>query len=129
MVADALSRNDDLLNSLLADKESRYEKHSNIYTMITVVPTSYWELNKSNELDPKLNNMVAERLFNMNSWLKFTLSNKVLRYKTMTFIGNNKMLRNRLVNIAHESNIRGHVGVQNSYQRLNVCFIYQPRKS
>jgi len=111
LVADALSRNDDLLNSLIVGKESRHEEYNNIYTMTIIVPLWYEEINKSYELDPKLNNKVTERLLNMNSWLEFTLSNGVLRYKNMTFIGNNETLRNRFVNVSHESYIQGYVGV------------------
>jgi hypothetical protein len=79
--------------------------------MTTIIPLWYEEINKSYELDPKLNNMVTKRLLNMNSWLEFTLSNGVSRYKNMTFIGNNETLRNRFVNVAHEYYIRGYVGV------------------
>jgi hypothetical protein len=79
--------------------------------MTTIVPLWYEEINKSYELDPKLNNMVTKRLLNMNSWLEFTLSNGVSRYKNMTFIGNNETLRNRFVNVVHEYYIRGYVGV------------------
>jgi len=49
----------------------------------------------------------------------------LLNYKNIIVIGATSDFRKKLISVAHDSHIRGHVGIQNSYRRLKTL-LYWP---
>jgi hypothetical protein len=61
-------------------------------------------------------------MINNGNWHEYSLTKRFLIYKNRIVISNNKELREKLVSLAHDSQLEEHAGVQNSYKRFKMVF-------
>ena len=66
-------------------------------------------------------------MVNIHSWLKYNLVDDLLNYKDIIVIETTSDFIKKLIIVAHDSHIRGHAGIQNSYKRLKTL-LYWPFK-
>lgn len=105
--ADALSRVKYRLQSLVASAARP--------AWISEVLASYSQ-------DQKFKDMISQLVTTPADVPNYALQQGILRYKHKIVIGNDKMLRTKLVLALHNSELGGHSGHRATYQRVKLLF-------
>lgn len=58
----------------------------------------------------------------------YTYTERVLRYKGRMVVGQEGELKTKLVKSMHDSYVRGHVGIQNTFRRMKANFYWSGMK-
>lgn len=97
--------------------------------IIAIVPTWYKEVQETYKNDLLYKKILVEKLVNPYSWPQYALLEWILRFKRKVVICLEEDLRNIIVLAINDSYLNSHVGIQNSYKRVNslFCWLYKKK--
>jgi hypothetical protein len=94
-----------------------------------VVPQWLTDVQNNYSHDPTTQSLMAKLALDPSAVPNFTLTNGLLRYKGRIWLGNDKVLQQRLVAALHTSPIGGHSGIPVTYSRLKNLFAWKNMKT
>jgi hypothetical protein len=103
-VADALSRKDQLM------------------AITTVTPTWVEDIETSYDSDAVCKQLIAQATAGTTLPVHYTFHSGILRYKGRISVGNDNLLKNKLLETFHSSPLGGHSGVRASYHCIKRIF-------
>lgn len=114
-VADALSRRPHSVDTCLG--------------ISSVVPQWCSEVAAAYTYDPQAQAYIAQLALDPNSVPHFSLQQGLLRYKNKIWLGNNKLMQQKVMQALHASAVGGHSGVPVTCQRVRQFFAWPGMKS
>lgn len=94
-----------------------------------VVPQWLTDVQNDYSHDPAAQSLMAKLALDPSAVPHFTLTNGLLRCKGRIWLGNDKVLQQRLVAALHTSPIGGHSGIPVTYSRLKNLFAWKNMKT
>lgn len=104
------------------DALSRFKHMLSSLTASSAVPLWITEVVKSYSLDPKYKDIIAALAVDPQAHPNYTFKHGILRFKNKIVIGNNTTLRQDLIQTFHKSELGGHSGERETYQRIHLLF-------
>ena len=113
-VADALS--------WVNNNEESTEEEAQLQAISIVQPTWHKELINSYQSDPELQHIISQLLIDPQSLPEFSFVNELLRYQGKLYVGDQKELKQQILQEVHNSGIGGHSGQLGKYKKASSYF-------
>lgn len=107
-----------------ADALSRRDSQAELEQITILQPAWVQELNDSYVGDPLAQEGIAECTIEPQGVSFYQYCDGILKYKGKLYVGETSGLRARIIQHIHESNIGGHSGIENTYQKICNTFYW-----
>lgn len=107
----------------LEDRLSKGEKEAKELAMTILKPAWLCEVADSYIGDPKAKELLTELAIKADSLSEYTYEG-IIRYKGRTCIRKEAGVRQKLLECMHDSFVRGHSGMNGTYQRMKSFFYW-----
>jgi len=108
--------------NVAVDALFRCHEEGSLITITILVPEWFQEIIASYEGDEKVKALLERAAINRDEGEEYSLVGGLLRYQGRLVVGNNGELKRKIIQSLHESAIRGHLGVQNTYLKMKQLF-------
>jgi hypothetical protein len=110
------------------DALSRVGMHMSLNALSAVLPVWIQEVVNSYHGDTSATALLQELAITSPNASGYSLSDGVIRFQNGIWIGPNTALQTKLISSFHTSDLGGHSGIHDTYQRLKKLFYWQGMK-
>lgn len=108
----------------VADALSRKEEECNLTQITVIQPMWVAEVAQSYAGDSLAQEAIAECTLRPYDVSYFQYISGLIKYKGKLYVGESDELRQKIIQQIHHSNLGGHAGVQGTYQRIQLTFLW-----